>query len=56
MMSNETQVKTYSPLSSPGKPLGLESAIDHAISYLAEIQDEHGYWWGELESNVTITA
>lgn len=55
-MSNETQVKTYSPVSSPGKPLGLESAIDHAISHLSEIQDEHGYWWGELESNVTITA
>ncbi len=55
-MSKETQVKTYSPVSSLAKPLGLESAIDHVISYLLGIQDERGYWWGELESNVTITA
>jgi len=55
-VSKETQVKTYSSVSSPAKPLGLESAIDHAISYLLGIQDERGYWWGELESNVTITA
>jgi len=34
----------------------LESAIDQAISHLLSGQYDEGYFWGELESNVTITA
>jgi squalene-hopene/tetraprenyl-beta-curcumene cyclase len=34
----------------------LEIAIAAAQNYLLNIQDPEGYWWGELESNVTITA
>ncbi|MCK4682317.1 hypothetical protein KAT59_04760, partial [Candidatus Bipolaricaulota bacterium] len=34
----------------------LEHALDRAVSYLLDLQHEEGYWWGELESNVTITA
>lgn len=34
----------------------LEQAISQSQEYLLSIQQEDGYWWGELESNVTITA
>jgi len=35
---------------------GLDGAIDAAVDHLLDLQDEAGYWWAELESNVTITA
>lgn len=35
---------------------GLEPAIAAAQTYLLSTQDSQGYWWEELESNVTITA
>ena len=31
-------------------------AIERAVEYLRRMQHEDGYWWAELESNVTITA
>lgn len=34
----------------------VESAIAASQSYLLSIQNPAGYWWAELESNVTITA
>ncbi len=34
----------------------LELSLEQAISHLLDLQYEQGYWWGELESNVTITA
>ena len=34
----------------------LESAIAASQDYLLSIQNSAGYWWAELESNVTITA
>ncbi|MEA3239781.1 MAG: squalene--hopene cyclase [Candidatus Bipolaricaulota bacterium] len=37
-------------------PKGLDLVLDRAISHLLNLQHEEGYWWGELESNVTITA
>jgi squalene-hopene/tetraprenyl-beta-curcumene cyclase len=44
---------------SHGSPIAdkaLSDAIERAQSYLLSIQHPDGYWWGELESNVTITA
>lgn len=35
---------------------GLDRAIEQAISHLLALQYDEGYWWGELESNVTITS
>jgi squalene-hopene/tetraprenyl-beta-curcumene cyclase len=35
---------------------GLQHAVDRATARLLDLQYEEGYWWGELESNVTITA
>ncbi|MEO1297217.1 MAG: squalene--hopene cyclase, partial [Cyanobacteria bacterium J06636_16] len=35
---------------------GLDQAIAAAQNYLLSIQTADGYWWAELESNVTITA
>jgi squalene-hopene/tetraprenyl-beta-curcumene cyclase len=39
---------------------GIQTQINRAIElsqeYLLSIQYNDGYWWGELESNVTITA
>ena len=34
----------------------LEGAIEKGIGRLLALQYDEGYWWGELESNVTITA
>lgn len=36
--------------------LGVEAAIAASQSYLLSTQNPEGYWWAELESNVTITA
>ncbi|MGF1523841.1 MAG: squalene--hopene cyclase [Leptolyngbyaceae cyanobacterium] len=35
---------------------GLDQAIASAQNYLLSIQTADGYWWADLESNVTITA
>jgi squalene-hopene/tetraprenyl-beta-curcumene cyclase len=37
-------------------PLTVESAIAASQNYLLSSQDTAGYWWAELESNVTMTA
>lgn len=34
----------------------LDQVISRSQNYLLAQQDEEGYWWSELESNVTITA
>ncbi len=34
----------------------LDHAIDRAVDALFRLQDPVGYWWAELQSNVTITA
>jgi squalene-hopene/tetraprenyl-beta-curcumene cyclase len=34
----------------------LEAAIARSQEYLLSLQTPEGYWWAELESNVTITA
>ncbi|MFM7448210.1 MAG: squalene--hopene cyclase [Leptolyngbyaceae cyanobacterium] len=34
----------------------LDQVIRRSQNYLLAQQDEEGYWWSELESNVTITA
>ncbi len=34
----------------------IERAVQRATSAMLEMQDPAGYWWAELESNVTITA
>lgn len=37
-------------------PSSLSSAMERAVGWLLSRQHPEGYWWGELESNVTITA
>jgi len=37
-------------------PAKLKQAIALSQQHLLSIQDPNGYWWAELESNVTITA
>jgi squalene-hopene/tetraprenyl-beta-curcumene cyclase len=34
----------------------VEAAIAASQAYLLSLQDEKGFWWAELESNVSITA
>jgi squalene-hopene/tetraprenyl-beta-curcumene cyclase len=36
--------------------LNLDTAIAKAQEYLLSLQTDQGYWWAELESNVTITS
>ncbi|MDB5072866.1 MAG: squalene--hopene cyclase [Candidatus Eremiobacteraeota bacterium] len=37
-------------------PAPLDAAIARAVDALFQLQHPDGYWWGELQSNVTITA
>jgi squalene-hopene/tetraprenyl-beta-curcumene cyclase len=44
-----------------GSPPGVDReavsrAVDRAVDHLLRMQHEDGFWWAELESNVTITA
>jgi squalene-hopene/tetraprenyl-beta-curcumene cyclase len=34
----------------------LDASLARAVSHLLDLQYDEGYWWGELESNVTITS
>ena len=34
----------------------LRKAVDRAAAAMLKLQHPEGYWWAELESNVTITA
>jgi squalene-hopene/tetraprenyl-beta-curcumene cyclase len=34
----------------------VDGAIAVGVDHLLSLQDDDGYWWAELESNVTITA
>ena len=45
-----------SPATSPSLADNVASAIKKTQSYYLGQQHEDGYWWSELESNVTITA
>ncbi|HAC62400.1 MAG TPA: squalene--hopene cyclase [Cyanothece sp. UBA12306] len=38
------------------QPLNLNEAIAASQNYLLSRQYPEGYWWGELESNITLTA
>jgi len=38
------------------EPGRLDRAIDRAVQHLRHLQDPEGFWWAELESNVTMTA
>jgi len=38
------------------RTMNVREAIDRAVAHLLSLQNEAGYWWAELESNVTITA
>jgi len=46
--------------SAPSERSDLLAVVDRAVcaatDHLLSLQHDEGYWWGELESNVTITA
>ena len=54
----QTQIPPISSLSSHATPTlpRLQNAIAASQDYLLAQQYPEGYWWSELESNVTITA
>ncbi|HWE61300.1 MAG TPA: hypothetical protein VHB98_06285, partial [Chloroflexota bacterium] len=39
-----------------GETSNLDRALDHAVQWLLDRQDASGWWCGELETNVTMTA
>ncbi len=51
-MTSATRVRVRAAEAAPS----VDRAIDRAVGHLLSIQAPAGYWWGELESNVTITA
>ncbi len=40
----------------PNRIISLENSLKSAQKYLFSRQNPNGYWWAQLESNVTITA
>jgi squalene-hopene/tetraprenyl-beta-curcumene cyclase len=38
------------------EPLSVAAAVERAADALFQLQHPDGYWWAELQSNVTITA
>jgi squalene-hopene/tetraprenyl-beta-curcumene cyclase len=36
--------------------LGVEQAVDRAVSWLLSAQNQEGYWWGELEADTTLES
>src|SRR5579875_45441 len=39
-----------------GLSTGLDQCIERGTRHLLSLQAEDGYWWAELESNVTMAA
>ncbi|HZU75260.1 MAG TPA: squalene--hopene cyclase, partial [Dehalococcoidia bacterium] len=48
-------VATSTP-AGPASLDGLDACIDRAVEHLLGVQHEGGYWWAELESNVTMAS
>ncbi|MEW6658343.1 MAG: squalene--hopene cyclase [Thermodesulfobacteriota bacterium] len=44
------------PLAAASSVSRLQKAVERAAAAMVKLQDPEGYWWAELESNVTITA
>jgi squalene-hopene/tetraprenyl-beta-curcumene cyclase len=44
------------PLTAAGSVSRLQKAVERAAAAMLNLQHPEGYWWAELESNVTITA
>lgn len=49
-------MSSASPSLHPTRQARLERAIRRAQNYLLSRQHAEGYWWAELEANVTLTA
>ena len=57
MTLDQAQTRTANHLNGAVPPAGaLDAAISKLHDYFRDIQDESGYWWGELESNNTMEA
>ncbi len=57
MTLDQAQTRTANHLNGAVPPSGaLDAAISKLHDYFRDIQDESGYWWGELESNNTMEA
>ncbi len=57
MMLHQIQTKSLNGSGATAPPVGdVDAAISRLHAYFRDIQDESGYWWGELESNNTMEA
>lgn len=48
-------IASVAPLEPPAMR-GLDVCIEQAVAHLLSLQAPEGYWWGELEANVTMAA
>ncbi len=56
-LEQEEQISTQPQVAKiHDKPAAVKAAIARTQEYLLRAQSPEGWWWGELESNVTITA
>src|SRR5262245_30166613 len=53
---NTTMVMSFAKATTEAGLPAVASAIEKAQKYLLDLQYPEGYWWAELEANVTLTA
>ncbi len=57
MILRKSDIRSQSGGEKGAPPLeAVESSISRLQDYFRGIQDKHGFWWGELESNNTMEA
>ncbi len=55
--SGQASLRTGDSLVQPiASVAGVDDALQRATGHLLSIQSPEGYWWGELEANVTVPA
>lgn len=50
------RVPAFGGLSRDGLLVGVDEALERAVARMFELQHADGFWWAELESNVTMVA
>ncbi|MBI1886262.1 MAG: squalene--hopene cyclase [Chloroflexi bacterium] len=50
------KTQSVSSIIDPGRLAAVDEAIQRSQEYFLRTQHPDGYWWGELESNVTMAA
>ncbi|MFN0095420.1 MAG: squalene--hopene cyclase [Dehalococcoidia bacterium] len=56
MAESTVRTKTGAPIGTRARIFELDETIERASDYLLSLQHADGYWWAELEANVTMAS